>query len=173
MAVPDFQSLMLPLLRIAGDGREDSLAEARETLAGEFKLSAAEQDEPLPSGSTPTISTRRASSRTSRAVVGGAGRSVVGFRSRFGRALPRAFSRGGASEPPTLDRRHPRPHWGMGGERAPRALDRRARGAAGAPPRSAPPLPPPGRGGHRRAQRCVMGGAEHGIDAGIGHLGTR
>jgi restriction system protein len=31
MAVPDFQSLMLPLLRIAGDGREHSLAEARET----------------------------------------------------------------------------------------------------------------------------------------------
>ena len=50
MAVPGFQSLMLPLLRIAGDGREHSLAEARETLAGEFKLSAAEQDEPLPSG---------------------------------------------------------------------------------------------------------------------------
>jgi restriction system protein len=60
---------MLPLLRIAGDGREHSLAEARETLAGEFKLSAAEQDEPLPSGSTPTISTRQASSRTSRAAV--------------------------------------------------------------------------------------------------------
>ena len=46
MAVPDFQSLMLPLLRIAGDGREHALAEARETLAGELKLSAAEQDEP-------------------------------------------------------------------------------------------------------------------------------
>ena len=41
---------MLPLLRIAGDGREHALAEARETLAGEFRLSAAEQDELLPSG---------------------------------------------------------------------------------------------------------------------------
>jgi restriction system protein len=50
MAVPDFQSLMLPFLRIAGDGRERSLAEARETLAKEFKISAVEQDEPLPSG---------------------------------------------------------------------------------------------------------------------------
>jgi len=36
MAVPDFQSLMLPLLRLAGDGKEHSLAEAREALATEF-----------------------------------------------------------------------------------------------------------------------------------------
>ena len=41
MGVPDFQSLMLPLLRIAADGREHSLAEARDVLAAEFKLSDA------------------------------------------------------------------------------------------------------------------------------------
>src|SRR6266446_2992791 len=50
MAVPDFQSLMLPLLRIAMDGREHSLADARNLLATEFNLSAADQDELLPSG---------------------------------------------------------------------------------------------------------------------------
>jgi restriction system protein len=41
---------MLPLLRIAGDGKEHVLAEARAQLAAEFKLTRAEQDELLPSG---------------------------------------------------------------------------------------------------------------------------
>lgn len=50
MPVPDFQSLMLPFLRIAGDGKERSVAEARARLASEFKLTEAEQDELLPSG---------------------------------------------------------------------------------------------------------------------------
>lgn len=50
MGVPDFQSLMLPLLRIAADGREHSLAEARDGLAADFKLSDAELQELLPSG---------------------------------------------------------------------------------------------------------------------------
>ena len=50
MAVPDFQSLMLPLLRVAGDGEEHSLAEARDVLATEFKLTMTEQAELLPSG---------------------------------------------------------------------------------------------------------------------------
>jgi restriction system protein len=50
MGVPDFQSLMLPLLRIAGDGKEHPLAEARARLGSEFKLTQAEQDERLPSG---------------------------------------------------------------------------------------------------------------------------
>ena len=43
MAVPDFQSLTLPLLRIAGDGKEHSLSEARGHLAAEFKLTQAEE----------------------------------------------------------------------------------------------------------------------------------
>lgn len=50
MGVPDFQSLMLPLLRIAADGKEHSLAEARDLLAAEFKLSSADREELLPSG---------------------------------------------------------------------------------------------------------------------------
>lgn len=58
MAVPDFQSLMLPLLRIAGDGKEHSLAEARNVLAAEFKLSDADREEPLPSGRQSKFSNR-------------------------------------------------------------------------------------------------------------------
>jgi restriction system protein len=50
MSVPDFQSMMLPMLRIAGDGKEHSLAEVRGRLAAEFGLSQAEQEELLPSG---------------------------------------------------------------------------------------------------------------------------
>jgi restriction system protein len=50
VAVPDFQSLMLPLLRLAGDGREHILSDVRGRLADEFELTQAEQDELLPSG---------------------------------------------------------------------------------------------------------------------------
>jgi restriction system protein len=41
---------MLPLLRIAEDGKEHALADARALLASEFNLSQAEQEERLPSG---------------------------------------------------------------------------------------------------------------------------
>ena len=58
MAVPDFQSLMMPLLRTAADEREHSLAEARDVLADEFKLSDADREEPLPSGRQSKFSNR-------------------------------------------------------------------------------------------------------------------
>ena len=58
MAVPDFQSLMMPLLRIARDGQEHSLAEARDVLAAEFKLSDIDREEPLPSGRQSKFSNR-------------------------------------------------------------------------------------------------------------------
>lgn len=50
MTVPDFQSVMLPMLRSCADGRERSLARAREELAREFGLTQEDQDELLPSG---------------------------------------------------------------------------------------------------------------------------
>lgn len=50
MAVPDYQSLMLPLLTIAGDENEHSLNEAIERLAQQFGLSELERNELLPSG---------------------------------------------------------------------------------------------------------------------------
>jgi restriction system protein len=58
MGVPDFQALMLPLLRIAADGREHSLAEARDVLAADFKLSEADLQELLPSGRQPKFANR-------------------------------------------------------------------------------------------------------------------
>lgn len=40
MAVPDFQSLMLPLLRLSRDGAERTMADSRPLLATEFNLTA-------------------------------------------------------------------------------------------------------------------------------------
>ena len=50
MAVPDFQTLMLPLLKLASDGQQHSLSEAIEQMAKEFQLSHEDQAELLPSG---------------------------------------------------------------------------------------------------------------------------
>ncbi|MBD2294042.1 restriction endonuclease [Anabaena sphaerica FACHB-251] len=50
MAIPDFQSIMLPLLQYAGDGKEHSLREAITYLADVFNLSDEEKKELLPSG---------------------------------------------------------------------------------------------------------------------------
>ncbi len=50
MAVPEYHRLMLPLLRIASDGKEHNLSEAIELLAKEFNLSEADRNEILPSG---------------------------------------------------------------------------------------------------------------------------
>lgn len=58
MAVPDFQSLMLPLLKLAGDAQAHSLGEAREALAAEFALTQADRDELLPSGNQSKFSNR-------------------------------------------------------------------------------------------------------------------
>lgn len=50
MAIPDFQSLMLPLLRFLGDGKEHPNPETTERLAAEFKLTEEERLQLLPSG---------------------------------------------------------------------------------------------------------------------------
>ncbi len=50
MPIPDYQSLMLPLLRIIGDGKEHSLRELIEKLAEQFRLSEDERKELLSSG---------------------------------------------------------------------------------------------------------------------------
>jgi restriction system protein len=50
MAIPDYQSLMLPLLRYTEDGQAHSLREVTEALAAELGLSEAEVTEMLPSG---------------------------------------------------------------------------------------------------------------------------
>ena len=50
MAVPDFQSLMLPVLKIAADRQEHSHAQVRDSLATQFQLTDEERRELLPSG---------------------------------------------------------------------------------------------------------------------------
>jgi restriction system protein len=50
MPVPDYQTLMLPLLRLTADSQEHTLAQAVEVLAQQFDLSEAERNEMLPSG---------------------------------------------------------------------------------------------------------------------------
>ena len=52
MAVPDFQSFMLPLLKLTADGQEHSLAEVVERLAQEFRLTDEDRAELLKSGQT-------------------------------------------------------------------------------------------------------------------------
>ena len=58
MAIPDYQTLMLPLLKHLGDGNIKSTAETFEELATEFNLSNEERKELLPSGQQPIFSNR-------------------------------------------------------------------------------------------------------------------
>lgn len=48
--IPDFQSLMLPMLKLAEDGKEHSTSEAQEILARQFKVSEVDLAQLLPSG---------------------------------------------------------------------------------------------------------------------------
>lgn len=50
MAIPDYQSIMLPLLRFASDEKEHTLRETADVLSKKFNLSEAEKAELLASG---------------------------------------------------------------------------------------------------------------------------
>ena len=50
MAVPDFQTMMLPFLAVAGDGQEHTSGGMAESLAGQYKLTESEKTEMVPSG---------------------------------------------------------------------------------------------------------------------------
>jgi restriction system protein len=50
MAIPDYQTLMLPFLKLLADGEEHTLQELNEKLSVEFQLTEAERHELLPSG---------------------------------------------------------------------------------------------------------------------------
>lgn len=58
MPIPDYQTLMLPLLRFLGDQKEHSFREAIDYLSKEFQLSEQEKNELLPSGQQPKIDNR-------------------------------------------------------------------------------------------------------------------
>ncbi len=50
MAIPDYQTLFLPVLRVTSDGKEHSTAEIRDRIAAELKLTPEEVTAKLPSG---------------------------------------------------------------------------------------------------------------------------
>ena len=50
MPIPKYQTIMLPLLRFAGDDKEHRFRDAVNALAGEFDLTEEERNELLPSG---------------------------------------------------------------------------------------------------------------------------
>jgi restriction system protein len=58
MPIPDFQSLMLPVLQSMSDGDEHSLKEIVERLADDLKLSQEQRNELLPSGQQPVFYNR-------------------------------------------------------------------------------------------------------------------
>jgi restriction system protein len=60
MAIPDFQSLMLPLLALLGDGKEHYNADIYVNLANLLGLTGEEQKLLLPSGRQPIFTNRTA-----------------------------------------------------------------------------------------------------------------
>ena len=63
MAIPDFQSIMLPLLKFCSDGQEHTNRDALDALAREFGLTEEEQKALLPSGQQCIIDNRVAWAR--------------------------------------------------------------------------------------------------------------
>ncbi len=58
MTIPDYQTLMLPVLKLASDGNEHKFSKAVEELADQFNLSTEERNELLPSGSQAVFNNR-------------------------------------------------------------------------------------------------------------------
>jgi restriction system protein len=57
MAIPDFQTLMRPLLELHADGDEKAQSELRDALARRFELTEEDLAERLPSGTARTFVT--------------------------------------------------------------------------------------------------------------------
>lgn len=64
MPIPTYDTLMLPLLRIAADGQDHKVRDLTEHLSREFRLSEEEQQKLLPSGQQTVISSRTHWART-------------------------------------------------------------------------------------------------------------
>jgi restriction system protein len=64
MAIPDYQTVMLPLLRFLADGEEHSIGEVVDALSAEFDLSAEERQQLLGSGQQTVIRNRAGWART-------------------------------------------------------------------------------------------------------------
>ena len=64
MTIPDFQTLMLPVLKFSASRSEHSLREATDFLADEYQLTQEEREELLPSGTQPIFYNRVGWART-------------------------------------------------------------------------------------------------------------
>lgn len=64
MSIPDYESCMLPLMRIAEDGNEHLFRDTIEVLSHQFKLTDEERQQLLPSGSAFVINNRIGWART-------------------------------------------------------------------------------------------------------------
>src|SRR5262249_40729520 len=58
MAIPDFQTLMLPVLRHLSDGKEHTLRDLVAAMSNEFGLTSEECAQLLPSGTQPLTNNR-------------------------------------------------------------------------------------------------------------------
>jgi len=70
MDIPDYQSLMLPLLDALADGREHLVRDLRESIAARFGLGTAEREALLPSGKQPIFDNRLGWAKTYLAKAG-------------------------------------------------------------------------------------------------------
>jgi restriction system protein len=97
VAIPDFQTVMLPLVEALSDGQERTTRELTDLLAERFKLTVQERQEVLPSGQQSIFSNRVTRAKTHLKNAGPAsGRSVrsVGVttrRSFYGALWPPAY----------------------------------------------------------------------------------
>jgi restriction system protein len=64
VAIPDYQTLMLPLLKLAGDGKVHTKRDAVNELAVQFGVSEEERKELLPSGNQEVFDNRVGWART-------------------------------------------------------------------------------------------------------------
>jgi restriction system protein len=64
MPIPDYQTLMLPVLRAVADGQEHRFRNVVETLANEYQLTDEERNTLLPSGTAPLFDNRVGWART-------------------------------------------------------------------------------------------------------------
>ncbi len=70
MPIPDYQTLMLPLLRFTADGLEHTTAQAAEMVADQYNLTDPERAEMLPSGGSLKLFSRVGWARTYMAKAG-------------------------------------------------------------------------------------------------------
>jgi restriction system protein len=70
MPIPDFQSLMLPIMKIAADGEEHTARELRQRIGDQLGLSEQERKQLLPSGTQPVFTNRIAWARSHLTMAG-------------------------------------------------------------------------------------------------------